>query len=120
MKRNLDLARAILLHIEADENPGQYKVIGELDGFSQPEVHYHLRLLVDAGLIEGSNRSAPSGGIFFLAGDLTWAGHEFLESSRDEGAWSRAKQLVSAKTGGLSFDIVRALLIELAKRSVMG
>lgn len=34
MKRNMYLARAILLHIEADEKPNEYKVIEEIEDYS--------------------------------------------------------------------------------------
>ncbi len=49
---------------------------------------------------------------------LTWQGHEFLEASRNDTFWNKAKEIVKSKCGALSFDVVKALLISMAKESV--
>ncbi|MCL4500491.1 MAG: DUF2513 domain-containing protein, partial [Deltaproteobacteria bacterium] len=37
---------------------------------------------------------------------LTWAGHEFLEASRDDSRWNKAKKITWEKTKSLSFEIL--------------
>ena len=49
---------------------------------------------------------------------LTWQGHEFLETSRNDTFWNNAKTITKSKSGGLSIDIVKALLIAMVKESV--
>ena len=51
MKRDMELCRAILLHLEATENTSAPQRISVGD-FSANEVSYHVKLLSDAGLIE--------------------------------------------------------------------
>jgi len=44
---------------------------------------------------------------------LTWAGHDFLDASRDEGRWKTAKA-VFAKLGGVPFDVATKVLSKIA------
>ena len=44
---------------------------------------------------------------------VRWDGHEFLEASRDEGLWAKAKQ-AAASTGGMVLDVLKSVLIGLA------
>lgn len=46
---------------------------------------------------------------------LTWKGHEFLETVRDNTLWGKAKRIVAQKSGGAAFDLVW----EIAKRLVL-
>ena len=48
---------------------------------------------------------------------LTWAGHEFLDAARDETRYRKAVRRVVDCTGGLIFEVLKALLVEEAKRS---
>src|SRR4051812_16606209 len=101
MKRDMDLVRKILLKLEEDTDTGMV-INFTIDGYEPDLVSYHVYLLSDAGLLHAKNVSdltyfewAPS--------FLTWAGHEFLDASREEGRWQKAKKMVMEKTGGLSF-----------------
>ena len=49
---------------------------------------------------------------------LTWQGHEFIEASRNDTFWNKAKEMAKKKSGALSFDVLKALLIVMAKESV--
>ena len=53
MKRDLDLVRSILLQIEAAE-PGQFVNGFDCEGKSDAEVLEHVKLLVEAGYLEGN------------------------------------------------------------------
>lgn len=48
---------------------------------------------------------------------LTWLGHEFLDAARDDGRWEKAKSAIS-KVGGWSFEVVKHILVELAKDAI--
>jgi hypothetical protein len=69
-------------------------------------------LMAEAGLIRGTNiTNSKSEGPEWLPGPMTWDGYEFLDASRDEGTWGRAKAAVS-KVGGFSFDVLKAILVK--------
>ena len=46
---------------------------------------------------------------------MTWAGHEFLDAARNDAIWSEAKRRVERQLGSASFEVMRELLLELAR-----
>ena len=119
MKRDIDLIRKLLLYLE--EKPDD-KVIEELEieGFSNKEVQYHFILMDQAGFVrcERSVSSTSDRVICVYPFSLTWQGHEFLEASRNDTFWNKAKELIKSKSGALPIDVLKALLISMAKESV--
>jgi hypothetical protein len=112
MKRDMDLIRQILLVIEAHPEPYSWDVSLDIPGYSEKEICYYVRLLEEAGLIEARIMTAM-GGVFQCAvNSLTWAGHEFLEASRDDNRWEKVKRLVVEKTGSLSFEVLKVGLVQ--------
>ena len=118
MKRDMDLCRKILLKIE---NHGQ--VMGvmniKVEGYTEKEISYHVMLLSEVDLIEALDMSDRSGHDW-KPQRLTWEGHEFLEASRNDNIWENAKRIITEKTGGVTFDVLKALLLDLVKKSVLG
>lgn len=107
MKRDMDLVRSLLLFLEARDDPSGIEAadirIGEA---TKTEVQYHLNLMFQAGLINGEPvRSTTSARlIYVIPFDLTWTGHEFLESVRDPEIWRQARSGASkAGTAGIDF-----------------
>ena len=120
MKRDMDLIRKLLLYLEEKDNDKVIKDL-ELEGYSKDEVQYHFILMDQAGLIrcERAMSSTTSDRIIRIYPfSLTWQGHEFLEASRNDTYWNKAKDLVNSKSGALSFDVLKALLISMAKEAV--
>jgi hypothetical protein len=110
MKRDMDLVRKILLALEAHPEPWDWFEL-KIDGHSDVEVSYHLKLMSQAGLIEASERKRPD--IFqWIPHSLTWAGHEFLEAARDNSRWEKVKRLAWEKTGSLPFEVLKAGLVK--------
>jgi hypothetical protein len=121
MKRDMDLCRQILLDLE--DNPeavGWKGFTFEYEGRTYEEVSYHVMLLHEAGLIEAVSHSQGPGHINWTAKKLTWPGHEFLDASRKDSVWQKAKSTVLEKTGGLSFEVLKAVVVQLAKDAVLG
>lgn len=107
MKRDLDLARRLLADIEARGTDCSVSVLrngSEHD--TEERVRYHLRLLIDAGLLKEVDRTAS--GIPCIR--LTHEGHELLELSRSETRWRDALRLCHQRTGGQSLAVVRSIL----------
>jgi len=96
MKRDMDLVREILLYAEQHATPSNPCSV-KIEGHSEEEVSYHLRLMRDAGLIDART---PGGSIWAVLG-LTWAGHELLDAARDDSRWSKAKKTLADKAGSV-------------------
>lgn len=110
MTRDMDVIRTLLLRLE-----GRYKGIGTLifdhgdeelaiEGVDALAVTYNLGLLVEAGFVNGR---VTGTGDFMMEG-MTWSGHDFLDSVRDDEIWRRTKEGVGL-AGGFTFDLMKAL-----------
>lgn len=107
MKRDMDLIRHLLLVLEAKPGPEMLRSRDiEVEGYSPSEVQYHLNLMFQAELLNGEDvRSTTSDRLIkVMPFDLTWQGHEFLETVRDPEVWRQAKAGASkAGTAGIEF-----------------
>lgn len=112
MKRDMDLIRQVLLSLE--EGNFDWKI----DGYSQEQVEYHVKLLEDVGFVTPYSYYPADGGSALLNLRMTWQGHEFLEAAKNISFWSKAKHVVITKTGSLSFDLLKEVLVQLAKDAV--
>lgn len=122
MKRDMDLVRSILLEIEggkewfdtvSDESAAALGKEGS--GLSREEadrLEYHLTLIEDAGLAEFTKV-----GEGWLADRLTWQGHDFTDSIRDEEVWRRTKEGASAAKG-FTFELLGALAKGYLKKKI--
>jgi hypothetical protein len=119
VKRDMDVIRTLLLKLE-----GRYKGIGTvifdhgdeelaIEGVSPMAVTYHLGLVVEAGFVTG--KVTGTGG--FMMNGMTWAGHDFLDSVRDEEIWRRTKEGVNL-AGGFTFDLMKGLAKGFVKKKV--
>lgn len=115
MKRDLDLIRRILL--AAEEAPDFTLSCSDLASDDQPSatIARHVQLLQEAGYLEANLLDLEGQGVLDGTIDrLTWTGHEFLESARDNSVWQRAKRTVAEKVGGTPVEVIKALLISYA------
>lgn len=111
MKRDIDLARQLLFDIEAHgANCALNTLRTSVSQGTDERVRYHLRLLIDAGMVKELERT--NSGLPCVR--LTNAGHELIELARNEGAWIEAKQRAAETGGGQSLTVVRAILAKWA------
>lgn len=116
MKRDMDLIRQILFRIEeTNYNMAFFDV--EIKGFTEQEISYHTMLLGQAGYIHARNLSSSDGSCWKPI-TLTWQGHEFLDAARDNTRWNKAKVLIKEKGGGVVFELLKQLLLEMMKSSI--
>jgi hypothetical protein len=110
MKRDMDLIRDILLRVEEDKTltGSRFKTFSSADfaGHSDEEVTYHVDLLFEAGLIDGSPNMTPLPAI----SKLTWQGHEFIGATKDPQIWASVKERLK----GLP-DVALSLIGEIGK-----
>lgn len=113
MKRDWDLIRQILLAIEQSEPIDAIK-----DSAPEGLYEHQIDILRDSGLIEGFDRThtmkTPSGvpvSTFTLPDQprLTWEGHNFLDSVRDDDIWSKTKERISKVGGSISIDMLKTV-----------
>jgi uncharacterized protein DUF2513 len=111
MKRDMDLIREILFHLEA-RSPNDCSVL--LPERSMDELRLHLHLMEDAGWITGLSFTRGSA----ICMRLTNAGYEFLESVKNDTLWNNAKRVVIEKTGGLSIAALTPVVTQLVKAAL--
>lgn len=106
MKLDPDTAREILLHIEHEQNgPGWEWGIGNLQDYKR---YYVASKLYEAGLIKANELPGDQPEEDYLViTELTFAGHQALESIRDPKAWAAAK-VVATSVGSFAVDTLMA------------
>ncbi len=118
MKRDMDLARQIMLAIEEQPYQSGPGFTITPKAVAAEELNYHVMLLHDAGLIEATSTTYLNGETAWRIKRLTWQGHEFLDAARDQSTWNQAKRTISEKGGSLTFDVLKGVLTQLARQTV--
>lgn len=113
MKRDMELVRQVLIALEEDAH-----VVPSIDGYTDTEVMYQIKILANGGFLEAEDATANSRDYYFVVESLTWEGHEFLEAIRSQTIWDRTKEMIKEKGGSLPVEIVKTLAIEAAKKYV--
>ncbi len=116
MKRDMDLARQIMLELEEAPYDGSLLKVDVAD-YDEGAINYHVMLLTEAGLIEAKDLSSFDG-VEWAPTRLTWQGHEFLDEARNENRWNQAKKTIAEKGGSLTFDILKGVLAQLGRQAV--
>lgn len=118
MKRDMDLVRTILLEIEKEAN--EFKPsLQELDiqDHESGVIIYHLDIMIQAGLIEGTIELYIGGDSSFVVEGLTWQGHDFLDTVRDAEVWAKTKAGADI-VRSWSFDTLKDIGKGLIKKQV--
>jgi hypothetical protein len=116
MKRDMDLARKILLKIEESDDPESMDL--SIEGYTAKQINYNLELLHEAGLIKAKSVGGTGSSedtIDWMIFGLTWNGHEFVEAAKDNTRWEQAKKTVIGKVGSYVFDSLLQSLLALAR-----
>ena len=115
MKRDMDLIRQLLLEIESSEDwvggkPEDW-VGGKpnVPGYPEATIDYNLELLIAAGLVNSDDPFRTFGGTLHVAiKGLTWEGHDFLDTVRQESIWNKTKDAI----GGSGFQSLPFTLLK--------
>ncbi len=117
MKRDMDLVRKIMLAVEASERPLDSTLI-RIAGYTPDTITEHMRLLNEAGLVEGISAYSVEHRLKWIELRLTWNGHDFLDAARNESIWTETVTEVRKKTGSAPFEVLKGLLMEAAHDTV--
>ncbi|OFJ46011.1 hypothetical protein BJN42_10725 [Pseudomonas koreensis] len=105
MRRDPELIRQLMLKLESLDMPAMaIAMIScskdlEIDGYTSEQVIYHMDQILMSGWIDsaGGRGMNPSAQFSFRA--LSPAGHDFVDSVRDEEIWKLTKDGVTAAKG---------------------
>lgn len=105
MKRDMDLIRQIA--IESEQIPYGHTLRG-VDGVTPQDFVHHAKLMAEAGLIEATisefqDFSTPKAQVW----RLTWEGHDFLDATRSDTVWKKAKDNVLKPGMSFTFDVLK-------------
>lgn len=113
MKRDMEIVRLLLVQQESDEESP------ELEAFDERLIVYNVALVIDAGLAFGqvilNADGEPEAAVIHR---LTWAGHDFLDATRDPGIWAKAKTKVIKPGVSWTFSILVDFLKAEAQRQL--
>lgn len=112
MKRDMDLARKILLALETRGFNELSSDAFVTEGYDERTVAAHFELLEEADLIEASLLHVESEGL--IRGDalrLTWAGHEYLDAVRNQEIWEKTKAHLAKQGGSMTIELIKAVAI---------
>ena len=106
MIRDMELVRAVLLHVES-VHEGDSPIIMDLknsafDDFDPKVVYGHLDILVGAGFIKDHHQRNSLTPIIW---GLSWSGREFLDAVRDPEIWRKTKA-AGEKVGGWTVSLL--------------
>ena len=111
MKRDLDLCREILLKTEGHDDPYGPAYI-ESEQHSRQEIGYNTYLLGQAGFVELYDNSGQNDPYNYYPLSMTWTGHEFLDTIRDDSVWNN---VITALRNQLASVSLRTLHIAAEK-----
>lgn len=120
MNRDMNLVIDLLKYFEEREeiNMDQNVSIPEYD---DGVVHYHLRRMFEAGLIDAEvsySKTTSTRIIAVYPFGLTWQGHEFLDALKKDGVLNSVKEKLGGTLSDIPFSILRELVINASRVAV--
>ncbi|MFM4928560.1 DUF2513 domain-containing protein [Aeromonas veronii] len=123
MKRDWDTVRLILTKLE--ELPDSLSTLELLDFYDDERgnpdgdfydldnrISYHMALLIEDGLVVGTMDGHVSiNARNFKAVRLTSAGHDFLDTIRNDTVWNKTKETFVSKGFDMSYETIKQVAI---------
>ncbi|MEC0089914.1 DUF2513 domain-containing protein [Paenibacillus macquariensis] len=123
MKRDMEVIIETLKFIE-ENNENNPKLVIKLDNQEFGLVQYNVGLMFEHGLIHATPvKVSGSRVVEYLVKGLTWEGHEFLDSVRNDNVLEKAKSLAKEKGSklfDLPFEIIKGLAVKAAQSYFLG
>ena len=111
MRRDLDLARDILIQVGEADGPVDYEELG--NGRPAALVAYHCVLMAQRGLLDLGLVRRDSGGDYVIlqVNGLTWDGEDYLAAIADPGVWKRAKAEAAKVAKSVTFEVLKTAAV---------
>jgi hypothetical protein len=106
--RNWDLIRRILVKLDELGDAQSVLEADQVPPYDVEIVSFHMRALLQAGLIEGECADYATG-VPCRAFRLTWQGMEFLDQVRVDKIWNRIKETIRSRGLAMSLDIIKSV-----------
>lgn len=110
MKRDMDLIRLLMLHLESFPEADLHVTEVEMEGYDTDTVLGHLILMEEAGFIGMNIQHYAAAAPEFIVHRITWAGHEFLEAVRSDSIWAKSTKVITSAGIGLAWPLLQAVL----------
>lgn len=118
MKRDMDLVRKMLLRVEEADTPlSGYAFLDDEDDLWV--IAYHIKIMIQAGLIEGSVGGSVDGKPLCSVSDLTWDGQDFLAAIKSDTIWKKTKEHIGDKVSSATFGVIQGVATRLLEQVVM-
>ncbi len=116
MKRDMELIRKLLLYVEEH---GKYTGLRDndivIDGYTPEQIGYNLWLLHDGRYIGIIDLRCDHDTYYrCIVTNITWDGHELLDTIRDDGVWKKTKERL-APVGSVGIEVLKAVAVSVAK-----
>jgi hypothetical protein len=85
----------------------------DIDGYTSDEISYHVKLLHDAGLLTAHDLTTMTE-LCWRPTSLTWQGHEFLDTVKNDTVWRKTKDFVKEKGGTISIEMLKLVATKIA------
>lgn len=123
MKLNHDCIRDLMLFSEEVLNMRNYISCSalELPPYTNDELIYTASKLIEAGYLEGKVLKFLDDGRDARISSITWSGHEFLDTIRDDGVWKSTKEKLSKFSSvsiGFISDLASQILANLINQQL--
>lgn len=126
MKLNHDCVRALLLFIEDNLEYQNQIIVNEISigKFESSEIIYAADKLIEAGYITADRHIYSGHNLIptIVVLSMTWNGHKFLDTIRDNHVWKQTKTIVSKFSSvslALIENIASKVIIELIEKNLM-
>lgn len=126
MKLKHDCVRYVLLSLEAQgigmlQGVQLSQILPKLvnDQYSEDDITYTFLQLLDGGYIKANYEKYMSGFLLTIF-DITWKGHELLDSIRDDEVWKQTKKATSTLKSvsiGVLKNVASAVLTGIIKKN---
>lgn len=109
----MDLVKEILCRLAETKSRKEQVTSNDFEGYDPELVSMHMEMMEEAGLIKGY-ASHSIGSFYYAADRLTWYGNDFLDASRNDKIWNKAKKVIVKAGGIFSIEVLKKLLNYLA------
>lgn len=117
MRRDVELIRKLILAVEESPSARAPRDL-TIEGYTDEEVGYHAYLIGQQGLAVVANNSTRGNKLSAIILNLTAAGHDFADASRNATVWNTVIATLKDKAITAPISIIQAMLEQVMRGMV--